>query len=167
MHGWRLSILAAGIACASAPALAAEVTGSPIIVDGLTLEIEGQRFRLWGIDAPPLEQTCTRASRVYPCGTVSRAALWDLVAGQDVVCEPVDDAAEVDGAVLASCTAGGFSLNENMVHSGWALADRATTDRYVATERKAKAARRGLWRGEFDWRAGEAEPAAGEATAAE
>jgi endonuclease YncB( thermonuclease family) len=166
MGGWRFLILVAGVACAGVPATAAEVTGPPVILDGLTLEVRGRRFRLWGIDAPPLDQTCTRAGRSYPCGKVARAALWDLVAGQDVVCEPVDGAGEVGGAVIATCTAGGFSLNENMVHTGWALADPAVTDRYVATGKEAKAARRGLWHGEFDppatWRAGAAEPGDGE-----
>jgi endonuclease YncB( thermonuclease family) len=131
---------------------AAEIAGAPVVVDGRTLEVAGQQVRLWGIDAPDLDQTCSRVGRDYDCGSVARAALWDLVSGLDVVCTPVEGAAveaEPD-LVVATCTAGGFSLNENMVHTGWALADPAITDRYVATGEAAKTARRGLWHGEFD-----------------
>jgi endonuclease YncB( thermonuclease family) len=45
-----------------------------------------------------------------------------------------------------------------MVHTGWALAYRRYSKLYVAIEEKAKAAKRGMWRGEFvppwEWRRG-------------
>jgi endonuclease YncB( thermonuclease family) len=131
------------------PAIA-EMAGPPRIIDGTTLEVAGQRIRLFGVDAPDLDQVCQHGGRDYQCGKVARAALWDLVAGLDVSCEAEADAPEPDGRIPATCTAGGVSLNENMVAAGWALADRAATDRYVATEAKAKKARRGLWKGKFE-----------------
>jgi endonuclease YncB( thermonuclease family) len=128
----------------------AEMAGTPRIIDGRTLEVAGRRIRLFGIDAPDLDQVCEHGGRDYQCGKVARVALWDLVAGLDVSCEPEPDAPEQDGTIVAICTAGGFSLNQNMVYTGWALADPAASDRYVATEADAKEARRGLWRGEFE-----------------
>ncbi len=50
---------------------------------------------------------------------------------------------------LAICTAGGFDVARILVHTGWALADREQSNRYVVNENKAKAAKRGLWKGTF------------------
>jgi endonuclease YncB( thermonuclease family) len=140
----------------------AAITGPPRIVDGDTLEIGAQRVRLFGIDAPPLDQPCQHGGQAYQCGRVARAALWDLVGGRDVSCEQARASSARDGLVAAICRAGGIDLNEAMVRSGWALADRTATDRYAALETQAKQARRGLWRGTFEppwqWRRA---PAAG------
>lgn len=148
----RASYLVTGAALMlghGAPAIA-EIAGTPRIIDGTTLEVAGQRIRLFGIDAPDLDQVCQHGGRDYQCGRVARAALWDLVAGLDVSCEAEADAPGPDGRIPATCTAGGVSLNESMVETGWALADRAVTNRYVATEAVAKKARRGLWKGKFE-----------------
>ncbi len=132
------------------------VEGKSRIVDGETLEIAGQRFRLYGIAAPALDQVCHRAGQAYACGKAARAVLWDLVAGRKVSCEPVAGAGGTDvvtkgaGVVAAICTAGDTSLNESMVEAGWALADPAGTIPYDQLEKGAKVARRGLWTGEFD-----------------
>ena len=59
---------------------------------------------------------------------------------------------------MAVCHAGGEDVNAWMVSQGLALAYRKYSRVYVGQERSAKAARRGLWRGEFvapwDWRRG-------------
>ncbi len=46
----------------------------------------------------------------------------------------------------AKCTAGGFSLNRNMIFTGWALVDHTVTDDFVEVEAEAKRQKRGLWR---------------------
>lgn len=120
-----------------------QIGGPPEVIDGDTLEIAGQRIDLWGIDAPELGQQCMGQSRPFDCGEIARAALLDLIAGYDVVCEPVETA---DDAIIATCTAGGFSINRNMVYTGWARTDRATSAPYLPVEQEAKAAQRGLWR---------------------
>jgi endonuclease YncB( thermonuclease family) len=146
----RRLLSAAALAVALvAPALA-EIAGPPRIIDGRTLEVAGQRIRLFGIDAPDLDQLCRHGGRDYHCGQVARAALWDLVSGLDVGCAPETEAPGPDGTIAATCSAGDVSLNEAMVRSGWALADRAASDRYVAIEADAKSARRGLWKGPFE-----------------
>lgn len=139
------------------PASAAgEVTGPATVVDGDTLEVAGRRFNLYGVDAPELDQTCPWPNKTIPCGDVARTALMDLVVGVDVTCKP--QSKDTDGGWLAFCLASGFDLAQNMVHTGWALAARHYSSSHASIEECAKAARRGLWKGDFsvprDWRAG-------------
>jgi endonuclease YncB( thermonuclease family) len=147
----RATVLALALAGLLPGLVRAQVEGTPRILDGATLEIAGQRFRLHGIAVPELDQACRRAGREYPCGKVARAVLWDLTGGLDARCLPVPAAAGGGGdAVPATCTAGGTDLNQSMVETGWALADRTVSEDYVALEEDAEAAGRGLWSGEFD-----------------
>ncbi len=44
----------------------------------------------------------------------------------------------------------GHALSEGMTYTGWALALRRVSDRYLIFEERARAARRGLWKGRFD-----------------
>lgn len=132
------------------------------VIDGMTLEIAGTRFRLFGIDAPDLDQICERRGRSLPCGEIARTALMDLVAGSDVTCTPVKNTqapgGPAGGPVVARCSAGGFDIGRNMVHTGWALADPLVAPPGYR-ERQARARRRkvGLWRFSFappsEWRA--------------
>ena len=131
--------------------MAADITGTPTVIDGETLEVGGKRFRLWGIDAPDPRQSCTIRKRKYNCGRISATALMDLVAGVQVTCRPVAKAKDV-----ARCYAGGYELSEGMIHTGWALAMPSDHARFAPIEKRAAAKRHGLWQGEFvlpwDWR---------------
>jgi endonuclease YncB( thermonuclease family) len=129
-----------------ASAGATAVHGKAQVLDGDTLEIGGQRWRLYGVQAPGLDQVCHRAGQEYACGKTARAVLWSLVSGREVSCAPVGAAGSAD----AICTAGDTSLNEGMVAAGWALAEPAGVLPYEQLEQLAKAARRGLWSGEFE-----------------
>lgn len=151
-----LIALAFSLALMKAPLMAANVDGEALVIDGKTLEVGGKRFRLFGIDAPDLGQTCRWPNKGIPCGKISKTAMMDLVAQTRVTCAPM--AGTRAGIRLARCSADGFDIARNMVHTGWALAFRPESTLYVVTENKAKAARRGLWKGEFTppwvWRRG-------------
>jgi endonuclease YncB( thermonuclease family) len=45
------------------PAVALDLVGRASIVDGDTLDIRGERIRLWGIDAPESAQLCRGRDR--------------------------------------------------------------------------------------------------------
>lgn len=139
----------------ASPAVA-DIIGKPTVIAGDIMIVDGVRVHLHGIDAPEPNQVCFAKGKNYSCGLVARTALMDLVAGVSVNCRIEDTAGRVAAYRYAYCEAGGFDLSSNMVHTGWALADRASTDKYVAVEQRAKEAKRGLWRGKFappwEWR---------------
>jgi endonuclease YncB( thermonuclease family) len=151
-----VSAAVSGLCLDAAPALAAEtIVGYATIVDGRTIEIEGTPIRLYGIDAPDLDQQCRRPGersadfRVYACGQEAKAALERIIGGIVVTCESREDDG-YDGAV-ARCWRGErfsrFDLAREMVREGWAVADRES---YLDDEADARAAHKGLWAGQFE-----------------
>ena len=118
-----------------------------IATDGDSLRIDGHRVRLHGIDAPELDQHCTREGREYPCGKQAKKALARMVE-DGLVCELID--ADDYGRFLAHCrTRAGASIGSAMVRAGWALAYRRYSQAYVAEQAAAKKARAGIWAGDF------------------
>jgi endonuclease YncB( thermonuclease family) len=138
------------------PLAAAElIVGKASVVDGDTLEIRGERIRLFGIDAPEAAQTCTDAGgNVYRCG--QRAALvLDARIGDGVVtCERKDR--DRYGRPVAICRAYGEDLGAWLVGLGWAVALRKYSTRYVPAEELAQKRKAGMWAGRFqipsEWR---------------
>jgi endonuclease YncB( thermonuclease family) len=140
------------------PALPA-AAGAVRVVDGDSLEVEGRRVRLLGIDAPELSQSCEGpAEEAIPCGRLAREALLRLVrgsgAGGTLRCREYGE--DRFGRVLAVCTlAGGEEVNRALVREGWAL-NRNDGPGYAREQREAEAARRGIhaWRFQHpaDWR---------------
>ncbi len=126
----------------------ADIIGKATVIDGNTLEIAGRRIRLHGIAPPEPDQTCRWPNKVIPCGRIAGTAAMDLIAGVDrVVC--ATRGREPSGGWIATCTADGFDIGRNMVHTGWALADQSQSTVYVDVGDQARKAKRGLWKGEF------------------
>jgi len=119
------------------------------IYDGDSMEIEGQRARLHGIDAFELQQTCLDAGgRPWRCGVAAKAALAEWVEGHALKCVVL--AEEEDGAYVARCLAeDGTDLSAYMVKSGLALADPDRSDDYLDVEAEARRRRAGAWEGDF------------------
>jgi len=163
----RTAILSLGLIptlATASEAAAANLSGTPEVVDGDTLIVAGETIRLFGVDAPEPGQICAIGQRTYDCGEIARTAMLDLTAGTPVTCELMADARndEPREGKLGRCTAAGYDLSEGMVYTGWALAQRDVTRRYVPFETGAQKAKRGLWRGKFispwAWRDGERLP---------
>jgi endonuclease YncB( thermonuclease family) len=125
------------------PALAATVEGRARVVDGDTLEVAGQKVRLFGVDAPELDQSCERGGRVWACGQAAREALAEIVGRKRLVCAVQD----IDryGRAVAVCEAGGADVGALMVRQGMALAYRRYSGRYANAEAAAQAEGLGLW----------------------
>src|SRR5438874_5398102 len=103
-------------------ASAADLAGQASIIDGDTIEIHGQRIRLFGIDAPEHDQLCEAVGSQYRCGQQAALALADQIGSKTVDCAPRD--VDQYGRIVAVCSAGGEDLNAWMVRQGWALAYR-------------------------------------------
>lgn len=86
------------------------------VVDGDTLKLNGTTYRLWGIDAPELSQTCGD----WIAGQYAAAFLRQIIEGRKVECE----AKTIDryGRTVALCRADGFDLGAWMVRQGMAHA---------------------------------------------
>jgi endonuclease YncB( thermonuclease family) len=119
------------------------------VFDGDTLEVQGSRIRLHGIDAPEGDQRCVNASgTAYRCGDRARAALAGRVRGEPVRCERRDR--DEHGRIVAVCFLGDENLNAWLVRHGWALAYLRYSRDYVDEERAAREAGLGMWGGSFE-----------------
>jgi len=146
-------------AARAADDLPQSLSGPAEVRDGQTLGVADHAVRLAGIDGPDPAQTCRWSGRTIPCGTIAGDALRDLITGAEVRCRIIGGTAD---RLIGTCQADGFDIGGNMVYTGWAVTAPDGPERYRETQAQAKAARRGLWRGEFvmpeDWRAGKRLP---------
>jgi endonuclease YncB( thermonuclease family) len=126
---------------------AATVSGPPLVIDGDTLEIAGQRVRLFGIDAPELSQTWSRSGQAWECGKAAREHLAGMISTAEVTCSGAEK--DTYGRLVAVCQVSGVDLNRALVAEGWATAFRRYSDRYRADETRAQAAKLGIWRSSF------------------
>jgi endonuclease YncB( thermonuclease family) len=132
------------------------IVGVVSVIDGDTIEIHGQRIRLFGIDAPESSQLCIRASSErWRCGQQASFALADRIGRATVSCHPRD--LDRYGRVVAVCFKGSEDLNRWMIANGWAVAYRHYSEDYVPEEDAARRGRTNIWSSDFDlpwdWRA--------------
>jgi len=162
----RIVLLAVGALCAyalgrwsaadegsyparSASGLPESVRGTPLVLDGDSLDFDGVRVRLFGIDAFERDQLCNRSDGTrIACGQTARISLERLIDGRTVACEKRD--IDIYGRLVAVCFAGDIDLSAEQVREGWAMAYRRFSKDYVSLEEAARAARRGAWEGAFD-----------------
>lgn len=135
-------------------ARADEIVGKPRVIDGDTLQIGGRFIHLHGVDAPESGQSCRASGERYLCGVMATMWLAIKVRGREVRCEGTER--NRLGHLIAVCHVGGRDINADLVEAGWALANRRYALDYVDREDAARAAGRGIWRGEFvppwEWR---------------
>ena len=117
------------------------------IIDGDTLILDGTIYRINGIDAPEAGQTCTSdRGKDWACGDAATNALYEMTVGRSVTCEKL--AVDPYRRIVARCAADGQDVAREMVARGMAWAFLKFSDEYEATQKTAKSARLGIWRGE-------------------
>ncbi len=131
------------------PAEPIVVKGPARVIDGDTIEVDGHRIRLRGIDAPEARQRCEDgAGQPWPCGRRATAALVEAIGPADVTCTA--RGRDRYRRLVAMCWIGAADLGRSMVALGVALADRRFGRAYAPVEEAARAAALGVWAGEFD-----------------
>jgi endonuclease YncB( thermonuclease family) len=145
----RAAILLLLIVLLPSPAVSADsVAGVASVIDGDTIEIHGERIRLFGIDAPESGQHCTRDGVTYRCGKDAAFALADKIGRRVVTCVRRDT--DRYGRMVAVSQADGVDVSEWMVQQGQAIAFRKYSLDYVADEDRARIAKVGMWAGDFE-----------------
>ena len=113
--------------------------------------LEGEEYRLKGIDAPEFDQICDRDGKAWRCGEASRTLLARELARGALVC--LSSERDKYGRRLGVCTIAGRELNGFLVRQGAAVAYGG----YEREESEARDAKRGVWASRFDrpqdWRA--------------
>ena len=130
--------------------MASEIAGKAKVLDSTTIEIDGQRIMLFGIDSVMRKQSCMANGKVWPCWEAAVRDLQTLVNQGPATCE-VDRRARPLWPHAGSVQVNGKSLNEAVVRDGYAVARRSETTDYVAAEAEAKerrsvSGRDSLWR---------------------
>lgn len=114
--------------------------GIATVYDADTIRIEGQRIRLWGIDAPEIRQTCSDRS----VGVLAAHHLTTLMDGQRVTCEVKMRPSR--NRAVAQCWAYSRDLAASVVDAGWAWDSPEFSRGYYADLLQSAQSRRvGLW----------------------
>ena len=148
-------LFVAGVAGAQAarPVQTGEVVrGAARVTDSDKLVVDGVYLRLWGADGPELAQPCFFANnQPYDCQSIALRELQIITAQGPVTCTVQRDTERTRRTFLYGIclTSDGRDVAEELVRAGHALALVDQTDRYLAAEAVAEAARVGLFRGRF------------------
>lgn len=134
------------------------IAGRASVIDADTIEIHGQRIRIWGIDAPEGGQTCQDASgNEYRCGQIGSMKLASyLDEAQPIICAQRD--IDQYSRVVASCVnTFGQDLATWLVRNGHALDwPMYSKGAYSGAQKDAQSRKAGIWQGTFvdpwDWR---------------
>ncbi|MCD2183663.1 thermonuclease family protein [Rhizobium sp. GN54] len=122
----------------------ASAESSVHIVDGDTLDIDGVRYRLHGIDAPEAGQACAGSDGSnWACGQEAIRQIEELTYGKTVQCDARGQ--DAYGRTLSVCTADGVEVNARMVETGMAWAFRKYSVDYANLEETAKQQGIGIW----------------------
>lgn len=128
---------------------AAPTNAGTRVIDGDTLEVDGERIRLYGIDAPEAGQACAMpGGGTWPCGRASIYLVERLVGGADVLCD--HRTSDDFDRTLAVCTVDGVELNRALVEAGLAWSFRRYANDYDDAEDVAHAGGVGIWRADTE-----------------
>lgn len=136
------------LVCTGAAGLAAPnanlIEGPVKVIDGDTLDVGTQRVRIFGIDAVEVDQSCRHPVHgEWACGQEVKRRLQSLLDGKTASC--TRSTTDRYGRAVAVCHIADTDLGAALVEAGWAFAYKRYSNAYVAHERRALRAGRGLW----------------------
>ena len=110
-----------------------------IVVDSDSIELNGRKFRLYGIDAPDPGQICLDG---WPAAYEAEAYLRRLLRDKEVNCTAMEW--QQKDETQAICRADGVDVGAAMVTGGMAFAFVPYSASYITQEVSAAAANRGV-----------------------
>ncbi len=119
------------------------------IIDGDTININGEKIRFSGIDTPELAQTCKRDNEVILCGVHARKLLIDKIGNNKVKC--IREGKDQYKRTLAECFVNNISLSSYLVKKGYAFAYRKYSKKFVNEENYARINNKGMWSMDFEY----------------
>ena len=139
------------------------ISGIAQVIDGDTIRIKKNKIRLFGIDAPEKNQQCQKPwlsisfltlNKNYQCGKISTDRLKIKINNKFIMCKSRNK--DRYNRFIAECFKDKTNINKWMVSSGYAVAYRKYSKKFVSQENLAKKDKLGLWAGTFempwDWR---------------
>lgn len=129
------------------------IYGQVAVVSGDTIVLNGRYVRLYGIDAPEINQKCANSQgKKYACGIEAANWLKEWIQDYEVECNVLKQ--NNRGNMVAVCSLGEYDIGAALVASGWAIT-LPNNDVYIPYEQQAQKMRRGMWQGSFykpwDW----------------
>lgn len=122
--------------------------GQPRVIDGDTVEIRGERIRLFGIDTPEIGQPWwDEDGERRDAGRLSMEALSELVNGRRLSVRVLSE--DQYRRSVAIVKVDRRDIGRLLVSRGWAFASPGS-NRYRRTQASAKRQKKGLWRGELE-----------------
>jgi endonuclease YncB( thermonuclease family) len=118
-------------------------TGRASVIDGDTVEIHGNRIRLFGIDSVESGQ----GGRPWLCGKDAAFALAGKIGEKPITCS--GDEFDRYRCLIARCSLNREDLGGRMVENSWAVAFRKYSELYVAREVRLRRSEFGYGSGEF------------------
>ncbi len=121
-----------------------EVQGLAQVHDGDTVTVMGVRIRLFGIDAPEMDQICEMPDGSdWACGVWSRDQVRAVIDERDLRCVKQDW--DKYGRMVARCYLGDQDLARVLAQDGIVFAYANYSRDYIVDEKAAAVAGRGLW----------------------
>jgi len=133
------------------------IYGKAQVIDGDTIKINGKKIRLFGIDAPEKKQICQKIymsflifnfQKDYKCGEKSTSALTNKITDKKIKCI-LDKKKDKFKRNIGTCYLKNQDINRWLVRSGYAIAYKRYSKKYILDEQYAKENKLGLWRGTF------------------
>lgn len=108
------------------------VARSPLAIDGDTIFSNGTKIRVFGIDAPEMDQ---------PGGEDAKRKMAEMVKGRNIRVDPIET--DVYGRTVARIWSGSRDIGAAMVAGGYAV---ARCPAYRPSQARAQNKKLGLWR---------------------
>ena len=119
------------------------------VVDGDTIDLNGEKIRFTGIDTPELKQTCIKDGVENPCGITAKQILINKIKNNTIEC--ISEGRDQYKRTLAECFVNNESLSSYLIRSGYGFAYRKYSKKFIKEEDYARVNKIGMWSMEFDY----------------